>query len=195
MNYLYLLIFLNCYNNYMLILMGPSASGKTEVAKILEAKYNLKKVITHTTRQIRVGEKNGIDYHFVDKDTFLTMKINNEFVDTAVYNNNFYGTSKKEVADNKCVVLEPQGAESFKKLGDNHIFIAYLNCSENERIRRMHARKDAPDKILSRIESDRLAFSKKTPLIADVTVDSEKNNQNVLADILYTLYKDYLSSL
>ena len=59
----------------------------------------------------------------------------------------------------------------------------------------MHSRGDAPDKILSRIESDRLAFNKQTPLIADVTVDSEKNNQNVLADIIYTLYKDYLTSL
>ena len=70
-----------------------------EVAKILESKYNLKKVITHTTRKIRVGEVNHVDYHFVDKDEFLTMKSNNEFVETAIYNDNFYGTSKKEVED------------------------------------------------------------------------------------------------
>ena len=54
----------------MLIIIGPSASGKTECAKILEKKYNLKKVITHTTRLPRINEINNIDYHFVNKETF-----------------------------------------------------------------------------------------------------------------------------
>ena len=84
---------------------------------------------------------------------------------------------------------------SFKKLNDAHIFVAYLSCSEDIRIKRMHSRNDDPDKILSRIESDRLAFTEQTPLLADVTVDSEKNNQLVLAEIIYKLYTDYLSSL
>ena len=97
----------------MLILVGPSASGKTEIAKLLDVKYHLTKIVTHTTREKRINEKDDIDYHFVSKDTFLNLKSNNEFVETTLYNNNYYGTSKKEIADNKCVVLDPQGAYSF----------------------------------------------------------------------------------
>ena len=83
----------------MLILVGPSASGKTEIAKLLDIKYHLTKVITHTTREKRINEKDDVDYHFVSKDDFLIMKINNEFVETTTYNNNYYGTSKKEIAE------------------------------------------------------------------------------------------------
>ena len=54
----------------MIVLTGASASGKTEVAKLLFIKYDIKKVITHTTRPIRLGEKRGVDYHFVDVEKF-----------------------------------------------------------------------------------------------------------------------------
>ena len=61
----------------MIILIGPSASGKTEIAQILEKKYNLKKVITHTTREKRINEKDNIDYYFVNKETVkIGSKIN-----------------------------------------------------------------------------------------------------------------------
>ena len=110
----------------MLIIIGPSASGKTECAKILEKKYNLKKVITHTTRLPRINEINNIDYHFVNKETFLEMKKNNEFVETMVYNNNYYGTSKKEISDNKCAILDYNGANVFYSLKDKRIFIVFL---------------------------------------------------------------------
>ena len=43
----------------MIILYGPSACGKTEVAKLLASSYSIKKVITHTTRSKRINEVNG----------------------------------------------------------------------------------------------------------------------------------------
>ena len=55
----------------MIILCGPSASGKTEVAKLLATKYNIQKAITNTTRPIRVNEVNHVDYHFTSKEEFL----------------------------------------------------------------------------------------------------------------------------
>ena len=54
----------------MLVLVGPSASGKTEATKLLIEKYNLKKLVTYTTRKIRVNEVNGKDYHFISVDEF-----------------------------------------------------------------------------------------------------------------------------
>ena len=72
----------------MIILYGPSACGKTEVAKLLASSYSIKKVITHTTRSKRVNEVNGVDYYFVTKEEFLSLKEQGAFVETACYNFN-----------------------------------------------------------------------------------------------------------
>ena len=61
----------------MIILIGPSASGKTSIAKELIEKYNFKKFVTNTTRKMRVGEINDIDYHFITKEQFLDKLKNN----------------------------------------------------------------------------------------------------------------------
>ena len=90
----------------MLILVGPSASGKTEIANILINDYHMKKVVTYTTRPMRVNEVAGVSYNFVTMDEFLKMKENDEFVETTFYNNNYYGTRKKDVSSEKIVVLD-----------------------------------------------------------------------------------------
>ena len=54
----------------MILLAGPSASGKTEIAKILMKDFGIRKVVTHTTRPPRIGEKDGVDYHFVTREEF-----------------------------------------------------------------------------------------------------------------------------
>ena len=51
----------------MIVLAGASASGKTEVAKLLAKKYGIVKIITTTTREKRVGEVDKRDYFFVSK--------------------------------------------------------------------------------------------------------------------------------
>ena len=51
----------------MIILAGPSASGKTATCLYLQEHYGIKKVVTHTTRSKREGEEEGVDYHFVDE--------------------------------------------------------------------------------------------------------------------------------
>ena len=77
----------------MLILIGPSASGKTEVAKILISKYGMQRLVTYTTRKMRTGEIGGRDYHFVTVEEFLNLS-EGEFVETTFYNGN-YGSRKR----------------------------------------------------------------------------------------------------
>ena len=91
----------------MIVLAGASASGKTEVAKMLAAKYGIVKAITTTTRDMRVGEINGRDYFFVNKDQFKKMIEDGRFVEFTVYNDNLYGSTKDQIAMNKCVVVDP----------------------------------------------------------------------------------------
>lgn len=179
----------------MLILMGPSASGKTEIAKLLQSKYHLQKVVTHTTREIRINEVNDIDYHFVTKNDFLALKEKNEFVETTIYNNNFYGTSKKEIADNKCVVLDPEGAKSFKELNDKRVYVIYLSCPEDIRVQRMKERNDDYDKIISRINNDRISFNDSAFHLADIMIKSNLGTIQEITEMVYNLYINHLTNI
>ena len=85
----------------MIVLTGPSASGKTATCLYLQAHFGIKKVITHTTRQRRKGEVNNVDYHFVTIDEFRKRKANDEFIEKTFYNGHYYGTSSKDVQIDK----------------------------------------------------------------------------------------------
>ena len=98
----------------MLILVGHSASGKTEIANELRRDYNMKKIITYTTRPMRINETNGIDYHFVSEEDFLKLKENNFFVETTIFNGYYYGSSRDSVKDDAVVILDPMGLQNFK---------------------------------------------------------------------------------
>ena len=65
----------------MIVLIGASASGKTEAAKMLMAKYGIQKAITTTTRPMRVHEVDGRDYFFVSKEKFDQLIKEDKFVE------------------------------------------------------------------------------------------------------------------
>ena len=82
----------------LFIISAPSGAGKTSlVAEILAQINNIQASISHTTRDCRPGEKNGINYHFVDRQQFGTMIDNNAFLEHAEVFGNFYGTSQEWV--------------------------------------------------------------------------------------------------
>ena len=70
----------------MLVLVGPSASGKSAIVKYLMKNYGLEKFITCTTRPLRVGEVNGVDYYFLTNDEFSKYYEANQFIETVFYN-------------------------------------------------------------------------------------------------------------
>lgn len=144
---------------YMIILVGKSASGKTEIAKRLRSLYGIVKAVTHTTRPMRKGERNGVDYYFVTKEEFLRLAEQGAFVETTEYNGNYYGCSKKEIAEGKCVVVDPSGLRAFKALGDKRIVSFALLANEETRRKRMESRGDERESILRRIENDEATFS------------------------------------
>lgn len=174
----------------MIILVGPSASGKTEVAKLLKIKYGMQKVITHTTREKRIHEVDDVDYHFVTKEEFLHLKELDYFVETANYNGNYYGTSKKEIGDNKVLIVEVEGMLVFKKLKDPHIVIFYLSCQENTRFNRMILRNDNLDSIKQRINNDKDFIHPEQLKKVDYQVDSEHLNLEQLTEQIYCLYTE-----
>ena len=74
----------------MIILVGASATGKSVVVKQMQDLFNIEKLVTYTTRPMRIGEVNNVDYHFITIEDFLKKKENNFFLETAYYNNNYY---------------------------------------------------------------------------------------------------------
>ncbi len=175
----------------MIVLTGPSASGKTATCFYLQSHYGIKKVVTHTTRQMRIGEKNDVDYHFVTVEEFLRMKENSEFIETVFYNGNYYGTSKKEVGIDKGLVVELEGAKTYRNLNDPKTVIFYMEADESIRKERMLERGDDPEKVKSRLVNDKSAFDLGDDFdrLIDVKVDTVSHNVEDVAAFIYDKYR------
>ena len=173
----------------MIVLAGASASGKTEVAKVLAAKYGITKIVTTTTRDKRTGEVDGVDYFFVTKKKFERMIIEDKFVEYTLYNGQMYGSTKDQIANDKCVVIDPAGLRSYIALNNKNIVTFYLEADEETRHRRMILRGDDTEKIKSRIENDRIAFRPENIAKVDYIIDAS-NNKSVeeVAKEIYNLY-------
>ena len=126
----------------MIILCGASASGKTVTALELQRKYGLSKAITTTTRAKRVGETDGVEYFFISKEEFKKRLDEKRFVESSLYNDNYYGCGIDQVADDKVVVLDPNGLHSFKKLKNKNIVTFLLIADEETRREPMISRGD-----------------------------------------------------
>ena len=102
---------------------APSGAGKTSlVSALVEKRPEVRLSVSHTTRNMRRGEQNGVNYNFVDKIEFQSMIEAGDFLEYAEVFGNFYGTSynwvKNTLSDGKDVILEIdwQGAEQVRRL-------------------------------------------------------------------------------
>ena len=179
----------------MIVLAGASASGKTEVAKELAKKYGITKVITTTTRKMRNGEVNGRDYFFVTKEEFERMLQDGRFVEHTFYNDNLYGSTKDQIAPNKCVVIDPAGLRAYIALNDPTIITFFLDTDEDVRYQRMILRKDEVELAKKRIINDRIAFNEANLSKVDYVVESDKLAIDELSQKIYELYQNHLKNL
>lgn len=110
------------YGDSLLVLISaPSGGGKTTVCqKLLEARPGIKRAVTCTTRAPRTGERDGVDYYFLDPASFLKRVQAGNFLEHATVYGNSYGTLKAEVVEklrSGCDVLlnvDVQGAASIR---------------------------------------------------------------------------------
>ena len=105
------------------IISAPSGAGKTSLVRQLIAEVDdLVVSISHTTRRIRPGERQGEDYYFVSPTEFQALLDNNALLEHASVFDNFYGTAKttveKSLSEGLDVILEIdwQGAQQIKKI-------------------------------------------------------------------------------
>ncbi|KAH0143015.1 hypothetical protein KCU67_g13764, partial [Aureobasidium melanogenum] len=89
------------HTNRPIVISGPSGSGKSTHLNRLLKEYpdRFGFSISHTTRQPRGQEQNGVEYHFVTKDEFLKLVDQKGFIEYAQFGSNYYGTSVQAVKD------------------------------------------------------------------------------------------------
>lgn len=177
----------------MLILVGPSASGKTEVVKKLISDYGMKKLVTYTSRSMRVGEKNHVDYHFLERCEFEKKITKGFFLEYVNYNGNYYGTSYEGLDPDKVVILEPSGLKHYIREAKNLIKICYITCCKEKRKERMIKRGDDTESIKKRLVNDDIIFNSELNDLADWVIIDKDYSLDELTLEVYNAYKGSLN--
>lgn len=171
------------------LVAAPSGAGKTSlVHAALERDPQLVVCISHTTRQRRASETDGVNYHFVTHDTFTQMIGEEQFLEHAEVFGQFYGTAKNQVdtllAAGKDVILEIdwQGAEQVRQLVPDVIGIFILPPSVEVLAERLASRgQDSQKSMEVRLGQAELEMSK-APNFDYILVNDDFDE--TLADLL-----------
>ncbi|WP_372986582.1 guanylate kinase [Marinobacter sp.] len=143
----------------LFVISAPSGAGKTSlVAEMLKNDAKLGVSISHTTRPMREGEQDGVNYHFVSRDEFEAMIARGDFLEHADVFGNYYGTSqvwvRETLARGEDVILEIdwQGAEQVRRLIPECVSIFIVPPSAEVLRERLTGRgTDAPDVVERRL--------------------------------------------
>lgn len=147
----------------LFIVSAPSGAGKTSLVNaLLSRKREIDLSVSYTSRAPRPGETDGKDYHFVSRETFLSMAKHGDFLESAEVYGNLYGTSQSwiasETAAGRDILLEIdwQGAAQVRSKFPDCIGIFILPPSLHALEARLTARaQDSAEVIARRIGSAR----------------------------------------
>ena len=138
------------------ILSAPSGAGKTSLVKALLRQDDQVGVsVSHTTRDMRPGEQDGVDYNFVTMDAFNALIEQSQFLEYAEVFGNKYGTSqqwvKEQLGAGRDVILEIdwQGAEQVRRLMPEAVTVFILPPSREALRERLNARGQDSDEIIA----------------------------------------------
>lgn len=143
------------------IVSAPSGAGKTSLlAEVCKALPELKVAVSHTTRQKRPGEEDGVHYHFVSQDDFDVMINQGEFIEYAGVFGNFYGTTRKsvdcliEVGNSVVLEIDWQGARQVRQSYPDAITIFILPPSVDILEDRLRSRGQDTEEVIAKRMSE-----------------------------------------
>ena len=132
----------------LVIVSGPSGAGKSALAaRVLQSIPGIRFSVSYTTRAPRGFERDGIEYHFVDRETFKRLAESGELLEWAEVYGNLYGTSKRSVDEILCggedvlLDVDVQGARSIRLKRQDAITVFILPPSFQRLRERLESRK------------------------------------------------------
>jgi guanylate kinase len=140
---------------FLLVLSAPSGGGKSSIARnLLQGRDDLGYSVSATTRPIREGERDGVDYHFLTRDEFVRRRDAGEFLEWATYGGHLYGTLRSEIerifARGRHAVLdiEIEGARQIRANFPNSLHVFVLPPSAEVLVGRLTGRKTEPVEVI-----------------------------------------------
>lgn len=184
----------------LIMFMGKSGSGKSTLEKYLVDNYpkEFHKVISHTTRDPRIGESDGVDYHFVSRDEYSRMEDNGEYIQKTDFAGNRYASAYSEYKHDKdvCLTVIPKEAKNLKELIeqkgelDLEVIIVFFDISSELIRENMIKRGDDPVAVDARLAKDKLREEfVSTGLTADYTVTDDMLNPD-----LFDKFKSWINN-
>jgi guanylate kinase len=186
----------------LILISGVSGAGKDTVKKeLMKLDSTLVDVPSYTTRNMREGEVNGVNYHFVSKEQFEELINNNALYEYNFYNNNYYGTSKELIRremDNgnvPIIDIDVNGAENLTNIlrEDTKVITIFLRVPKDALYKRLKNRTEklSDEDIEDRL--NRMEYEESRLFLYDYVV---KNNNlektvNVIRKIIEEERKDY----
>lgn len=139
----------------MIILTGYSGSGKDTVLKEL-IKLGYKPIVSYTTRSMRSGEKDGVEYHFISEEEFMQKDKEGFFAETTSYNmvddKVYYGSAIEDIDNNPngVIILNPDGLRQLKEKELKFVSF-FLDAPLNILVKRLLKRGDNVEEFTDRL--------------------------------------------
>lgn len=145
-----------------IVLVGGTCSGKTFVLNELRRR-GVKRIITYTTRPMRPGEVDGVDYHFITKESFKQKFVNDFFAEFTTYTRpdgriDMYGSAAKDYKNSEgaAIILDPIGVANITIPA----FVVHLDMAYSIKEKRSRARGECPVEFYNRWRTDEIYLDK-----------------------------------
>ncbi len=184
----------------LVVVSAPSGCGKdTVIQKVLEKLQDeATRSISMTTRQMRPGEQDGVNYYFVSVDEFKKNIENGDILEYTCYGSNYYGTPvkpvKKLLNEGKIIflIIEVEGGANVKKIFPDAVKVFIVPPSMNVLESRLRGRKtDSEDAIIKRLEIAREEMKRATEY--DYIIENDVLD-NAVEDVLAIIRSERLKA-
>lgn len=168
----------------MIKILGKNGSGKTFLANQLQS-YGFNRLVGYTTRKMRPGEIDGLDYFFVSREEFLKLLEQKFFVEFKELNGELYGTSLKGLKNN--MVLVSGSTSKIENIEGINIYPVFLNVDLERRYKRVLSRNMPVEEIFRRFHKENFSYLEE---FNGIVIDNNSDKESLIKQVLTFFSKE-----